>query len=291
MPRIAISPVTWGVDFADSPNNPPWEKVLDEIEQSGVGALELGPVGYLPEEPDTLRDILSTRSLTSVGSFIFDDLHDPSQADRILTLAERASLAIAASGGGVLVIIDRPDDVRVRTAGRSAVAPRLDDDRWRSMLGQIEQVGDVARRHGLRPVVHPHAGGYIEFADEVERLVDDMDVDLCIDTGHFAYARIDPVAAIERYAGRIGHMHLKDIRPDVLARIDAEELSFWEAIEAGIFCPLGEGLVDLGAVLDALDAAGFDGYATIEQDRVPGTGEALDDLRQSLAVLDRVGRG
>ena len=68
---------------------------------------------------------------------------------------------------------------------------------------------------------------------------------------------------------------------------------FWtfQAIEAGIFCPLGEGLVDLGAVLEALDAAGFDGYATIEQDRVPGTGAALDDLRQSLAVLDRVGRG
>ena len=282
MPRIAISPVTWGVDFADSPNNPPWEKVLDEIEESGVGALELGPVGYLPEDPDTLRDNLSSRSLVSVGSFIFDDLHDPSQADRILTLAERASLAIAASGGGVLVIIDRPDDVRVRTAGRSLVAPRLDDDQWRSMLDQIAQVADVARDHGLRPVVHPHAGGYIEFEDEVERLVDDMDVDLCIDTGHFAYARIDPVAAIERYAARIGHMHLKDIRPDVLARVDAEELSFWEAIEAGIFCPLGEGLVDLGAVLSALEAAHFDGYATIEQDRVPGTGEALDDLRQSL---------
>ncbi len=291
MTRIAISPVTWGVDFADAPNNPPWEKVLDEIEQSGVGALELGPVGYLPEEPERLRDILSSRSLTSVGSFIFDDLHDPSQADRILTLAERASLAIAASGGGVLVIIDRPDDVRVRTAGRSAVAPRLDDDRWRSMLDQITRVSDVAHRHGLRPVVHPHAGGYIEFEDEVERLVEDMDVDLCIDTGHFAYARIDPVAAIERYAGRIGHMHLKDIRPDVLARVDAEGLSFWEAIEAGIFCPLGEGLVDLSAVLDALDAAHFDGYATIEQDRVPGTGEALDDVRQSLAVLAHVSRG
>ena len=291
MTRIAISPVTWGVDFADAPNNPPWEKVLDEIEQSGVGALELGPVGYLPEEPERLRDILSSRSLTSVGSFIFDDLHDPSQADRILTLTERASLAIAASGGGVLVIIDRPDDVRVRTAGRSAVAPRLDDDRWRSMLDQITRVSDVAHRHGLRPVVHPHAGGYIEFEDEVERLVEDMDVDLCIDTGHFAYARIDPVAAIERYAGRIGHMHLKDIRPDVLARVDAEGLSFWEAIEAGIFCPLGDGLVDLSAVLDALDAADFDGYATIEQDRVPGTGEALDDVRQSLAVLAHVSRG
>ena len=105
------------------------------------------------------------------------------------------------------------------------------------------------------------------------------------------YARIDPVAAIERYAGRIGHMHLKDIRPDVLARVDAEGLSFWEAIEAGIFCPLGERARRPRRSARRARRAGFDGYATIEQDRVPGTGEALDDLRQSLAVLDRVGRG
>lgn len=289
--KIATSPVTWGVDFADSPNNPPWQTVLDEIEESGVGALELGPVGYLPEEPDTLRQILSSRSLTSVGSFIFDDMHDASQAGRVLATAERVCRAIAASGGTVLVVIDRPDDERVRTAGRSDAAPRLDDDRWYSLLEQIGKVADVARGHGLRPVVHPHVGGYIEFEDEVERLVADTDLDLCIDTGHFAYARIDPVAAIKRYSDRIGHIHLKDIRPDVLERVDAEALSFWAAIEAGIFCPLGEGLVDLGAVLAALDAAGYDGYATIEQDRVPGTGEPLDDLRQSLAVLDHVRGG
>ena len=291
--RIAASPVGWGVDFADSPNNPPWEKVLDDIQSSGVGALEMGPVGYLPEDSESLHEILSSRNLTSVGSFVFDDLHDPGQRDRLLAISERVGAFIAAAGGGVFVIIDKPDAIRVATAGRSAAAPRLDDQRWRLMIERIGEMAEIARRHGVHPVAHPHAGGYIEFADEIERLVIDTDVDVCLDTGHLAYARVDPGEAIRRYAGRLGHVHFKDVRPDVLARVDAEALTFWQAIEAGIFCPLGQGVVDFGDVYAALDAARYDGYATIEQDRVPGTGTPLDDLHQSLAVIEaaRTGHG
>jgi inosose dehydratase len=290
--KLATGPVTWGVDFADAPGNPPWERVLDDIEASGIGATELGPVGYLPEDPETLRTVLQSRNLESAGSFVFDDIHDPSQRDRVMSVAERASKAIAASGGTILSIIDRPDDVRVKTAGRPDAAPRLDNDRWQAMLDQVAEVAVIARGHGLRPVVHPHAGGYIEFADEVERLVADTDLDLCVDTGHLALARMDPAATIERYAERVGHVHFKDVRRDVLARIDAEALDFWQAIEAGIFCPLGQGVVDLAGVLDALDSAGYEGYATIEQDRTPASGEPLEDLRSSLAVLEaaRAGR-
>lgn len=286
--KLATGPVTWGVDFADAPGNPPWEEVLDDIAASGIGALELGPVGYLPEDPDELRSALATRSLASVGSFVFDDLHDPTQRDRVMAVAERTCRVIDASGGHVLSIIDRPDAVRVRTAGRPDAAQRLDGDRWRAMLDLVSEVAVIARGHGLRPVVHPHAGGYIEFADEIERLVDDTDLDLCLDTGHLALARVDPAATIARYADRLGHVHLKDIRPDVLARIDAEQLDFWEAIAAGIFCPLGEGLVDLADVLATLGAAGYDGYATIEQDRTPDSGAPLDDLRRSMGVVEQV---
>ena len=85
-------------------------------------------------------------------------------------------------------------------------------------------------------------------------------------------------------------MHFKDVAGDVLSRIDAEGLDFWTAIEAGVFCPLGEGIVDIGAVLRALDRHGYRGYATIEQDRVPGSGDPLGDLRRSLAVLARARR-
>lgn len=288
--QLATSPVTWGVDFADRPTNPPWELVLDEIQQSGVGALELGPVGYLPDDPTVLRNALDGRGLRAVGSFIFDDLHDPALAEVIVETARRACRVIAAARGELLVIIDRPGPERVVTAGRSAAASRLSPHRWAAMLGLTQRVADTAREFGLRPVFHPHAGTFVEFLDEIVRLITDTELDLCLDTGHCAYARIDPVAAIEEFAPRLSHVHFKDVEGDVLARIDAEGLDFWTAIEAGVFCPLGEGIVDIGAVLDALDRHGYRGYATIEQDRVPGSGDPLGDLRRSLAVLARARR-
>lgn len=284
--KLATGPVTWGVDFADTPTNPPWLQVLNEIAESGLPAMELGPVGYLPEDPDTVRELLAERNLLSAGSFVFDDLHDPEARERLIDITNRACRLIAASGGTILSLIDKPDDVRAATAGRPNAAPRLDDVRWQAMLDQIRALADVARQHGLRPVVHPHAGGYIEFEDEIERLVGDTDLDLCLDTGHLAYARVDPVAALQRYADRLGHVHFKDLRSDVLARIDVEHLTFWEAINADIFCPVGEGMVDIAAVLDTLDGIGYNGFATIEQDRVPGRGAPLEDLRKSVSVIE-----
>lgn len=284
--KLATGPVTWGVDFADTPTNPPWLQVLNEIAESGLPAMELGPVGYLPEDPDTVRELLAERNLLSAGSFVFDDLHDPEARERLIDITNRACRLIAASGGTILSLIDKPDDVRAATAGRPNAAPRLDDVRWQAMLDQIRALADVARQHGVRPVVHPHAGGYIEFEDEIERLVGDTDLDLCLDTGHLAYARVDPVAALQRYADRLGHVHFKDLRSDVLARIDVEHLTFWEAINADIFCPVGEGMVDIAAVLDTLDGIGYNGFATIEQDRVPGRGAPLEDLRKSVSMIE-----
>ena len=284
--KLATGPVTWGVDFADTPTNPPWQHVLDDITASGLPAMELGPVGYLPEEPGIVRTLLTDRKLESAGSFIFDDIHDPAARERLLDIAERVSRLIAASGGTILSLIDKPDDVRVATAGRPDAAPRFDADRWGEMVDQLNALAAVARTHGVQPVVHPHVGGYIEFEDEIERLVADTDLDLTLDTGHLAYARMDPAVVMRRYADRLAHVHFKDIRPDVLARVDTEHLTFWDAIRAGIFCPVGDGLVDIGEVLDVLDEIGYDGFATIEQDRVPGSGTPLDDLMRSVAVIE-----
>lgn len=284
--KLAISPVTWGVDFADSPNNPPWQQVIDDIVASGLPAMELGPVGYLPEDPEFIRSLIADNNLLSAGSFIFDEFHDPDARERLVGIAERVCRVIEASGGTLLSLIDKPDAVRVATAGRPGAAPRLDDARWAAMIEQFDAIAAVARDFGVHPVVHPHVGGYVEFEDEVERLVVETDLDLCLDTGHLAYARMDPAQMIRRHADRLAHVHFKDIRADVLARVDAEALTFWQAIAEGIFCPVGEGVVDVADVLDALDEAGYDGFATIEQDRVPGTGTPLDDVRKSVAVID-----
>lgn len=287
--RLATGPVSWGVDFADAPDNPPWTLVLDEIGQSGVGALELGPVGYLPEDPGLLREALTCRGLTAVGSFVFDDLHDASRRHHVLDTTERACRAVSAARGTILVIIDRPCPARSATAGRAAHAGRLPNDVWRYMIGLIADLAKLVADHGLRPAFHPHAGSYVEFPDEIDRLLDDTDIGLCLDTGHAAYAGMQADKAIREYASRLVHVHLKDVDQGVLRRVGGEQLGFWQAIDAGVFCPLGHGVVNIDRLVTALDATGYSGFATIEQDRVPGHGSPREDLDASLRVLADAG--
>lgn len=287
---LAASPTSWGVDFADTPSNPPWPEVLDDIKQSGLGALELGPVGYLPEDGAILRAALERRGLNAVGSFVFEPLHTPRHAEEVLVVTRRACRAIQAAGGEILVVIDRPGGERAPTAGCSRLAQRLSKRRWEAMLALLDHISEIADHHGLTPTFHPHAGSYVEFQDEIERLLDDSALPLCLDTGHAAYAGIEPEQAIVTYAARLSHVHLKDVNPSVLQRGGERPLGFWEAIAAGVFCPLGAGVVDFAAVLSALNRAGYRGYATIEQDRVPGTGAPLEDLRASLQVLAAAAR-
>lgn len=286
--RFATSPTSWGVDFADTPTNPPWAEVLDQIALSGIGALELGPVGYLPEDEAVIRAELTARRLTAIGSFLFDDLHLPTARERVLVAAERTCATIAGAGGSIVVVIDKPGDERASTAGRADAAPRL-DAAGAGHLGRIlEDVAGIARGHGLRPAVHPHAGSYIEFADEIAWVVQHTSLDLCLDTGHLLYAGVEPAEAVRTYAQRLVHMHLKDVDTVVLRSVVAEKIGFWDAIARGVFCPLGAGGVDVPRVLNALAAIGYSGYATLEQDRVPGSGEPLDDLASSLATLAEI---
>jgi inosose dehydratase len=280
--RLAGGPVSWGVDFAGDPLNPAWPVVLDGIRAAGLRALELGPLGYLPNDTAELARELDRRDLVPVGSFLFDDLHVPARRAAVLTAAERTARWIAASGGELLVIIDRPDAARAATAGRADDAPRLPAPAWEAMIDTIGRVARIARRHGLRPVLHPHAGSQIEFGDEIEAALEALDVDLCLDTGHSLYAGLDPLALLRRYAGRLAHVHLKDVDARVLAR----GLGYWDAVAAGAFCALGDGQLDLEALARTLGELGYDGFATIEQDRRAGTrGDPVRDLRRSAERL------
>ena len=187
------------------------------------------------------------------------------------------------------MIIDRPGLERAATAGRSDLARRLPMGRWLGLLDTIEMIASLAKQHGLQPAFHPHAGSYIEFPDEIDRLIADSDIGLCLDTGHAMYAGIAAHDAIRAYGPRIVHVHLKDVDPRVLERVRRERVGFWAAIGLGVFCPLGRGAVDLSLVATALDQIGYRGFATVEQDRVPGSGSPLRDLHKAVTALEQAG--
>lgn len=275
--------MSWGVDFADTPENPATREVLSGIAGAGLTWMELGPVGYLPPGE------LEAYGLRAVGTFVFDDFHRA--APEVLGAVDAAVSAAVAAGGSTLVLIDRPSAARVATAGRSSAAPRLDGRAWAGLVDTVRRAASRAGDAGVRAVIHPHAGGYVEFDDEIERLLAAVPADelaLCVDTGHALYAGSDPAALLRHYGPRVEHLHLKD----VVAAVRGRGLAFWDAIAAGVFCPVGDGLLDLAEVRAALLHIGYTGFATVEQDRVPGSvGQPAADLRRSVKRLRDAGIG
>ena len=291
---VANGPVSWGVYYGGDPTNFPWPKYLDEVSAAGFRWTELGPIGYLPEDPVQLRDELAKRQLRLVAGFIFKSLHDPAERPNLKTITHRTCRLLSALEAKHYVLIDNLPAERAKTAGRSEAAPRLAPEAWRAFMMTLRELAAIARdEYGLSPVIHPHVGGYLEFADEIDAALFDLPEDLvglCIDTGHSAYAGVDPIALLRQAAGRVRYLHFKNIHPARHRRALERQLDLFAAISEGVFCPLADGVVDFVAFRQALDAQGYGGHATIEQDSDPRAGALpAKDAVASLTFLECIG--
>lgn len=293
--RIGNAPCSWGVEFADDPRNPPWRQVLKDCAAAGYEGIELGPVGYMPEDPAVLAEALDETGLTLIGGVVFRPFHDPDAWDDVLDGARRTCAALTAHGARHLVLIDSISPRRAPTAGRPDAAEQMDPAEWVAFRERILTVARMgAEEHGLTVGIHAHAAGFMDFEPELERLLDESDPEIlkiCFDTGHHSYAGFDPVAFMARHMDRISYVHFKDIDPAVKADVIAKGTGFYEACGQGIFCPLGEGDVDFKAVRKLLLDAGFEGWCTVEQDCDPTLPDTnpLADATANRAYLRSIG--
>lgn len=293
--RIGNAPCSWGVEFADDPRNPAWRDVLRQNAEAGYKGIELGPVGFMPEDPVILAEALAEHDLTLIGGVVFRAFHDPGQWDDVLDGAVRTCKALQAHGAEHLVLIDSISPRRAGTAGRADAAEQMDRQEWDAFRDRIAHVARMgAEDYGLTVGIHAHAAGFMDFEPELERLLHEVDeriLKICFDTGHHSYAGFDPVKFMEKHIDRISYMHFKDIDPKVKADVISKGTGFYEACGQGIFCNLGDGDVDFPRVREILMENGFDGWCTVEQDcdpTLPGT-DPLRDARINRAYLQSIG--
>lgn len=292
--RIGNAPCSWGVEFAADPRNPTWQTVLAECAGAGYKGIELGPVGFMPEDPSVLADGLAQHDLTLIGGVVFRAFHDPAAWDDVLDASHRTCRALVAHGAQHLVLIDSISPRRAPTAGRAAEAEQMDAAEWAAFRDRIARVAQIGTDdYGLTVGIHAHAAGFIDFEPELDRLLDEVDpriLKICFDTGHHSYAGFDPVAFMRRHMDRISYMHFKDIDPAVKARAIANRTGFYDACGQGIFCNLGKGDVDFPAVRQLLLDAGFEGWCTVEQDCDPTLDvRPMDDARANREYLESIG--
>jgi inosose dehydratase len=269
--RIGTCPDSWGVWFPkDDKQLISWEACLDEMKAAGYNALELGPWGYLPTDPVQLRHELDLRGLQLAAATIMSDLSSVENVTSTIIpiVDEIASLLGDFPGAQTIILMDHTyTDL---WSGELISPVELDDVAWQNMINNVRHIRDYAlARHGLTVYYHPHGETNVETEAQIERLLADLDIDLCFDTGHHAYAGGDPVVFLEKHIHRIKYLHLKDCDMSVRAQKDREHLSFATAIDRGIMVEAGKGGVDFRAICEILAANQYEGWAIVEHDMYP----------------------
>lgn len=287
------APISWGVcEIEGWGPQLPYQQVLDEHAAAGYAGTELGPWGYLPQDSATLRDELDRRGLRMAAAFVPVDLREEAGSTRARAQVRATAALLSALGAGHILLSDAGDDRRKAIAGRTAEnrAAGLTEAQWERYAAGLHELARLCREeYGLTLCFHPHAGTYVENPDEIDRLMAATEprlVRLCLDSGHVAFGGGDPVAVAEKYAGRIGHVHLKDIQLDRLRAFLARGEDYTTAARQDVFVELGRGSVDIPGLIAALDRAAYAGWIIVEQDRVarPGT-DTLASARASREYL------
>ncbi len=276
--RVASAPVSFGVDeiVVDDAWMPDPDDMLDWMVDIGFEGTELGPPGFMGDAGE-VRERLTSRNLALVGAFLPQHFSRNEKADDDRTWL-RDSLRLirdgAPSGSRPLAILsdhfDEPE--RLAFSGRIADHPEawLPPDRFEALIANLHRAAELCRTEGFEVVLHPHAGTYVETADEIARVMDRIDpalLGLCLDTGHFRFGGADPAQAVDDYHELIRHVHIKDCLTQVMDDVKAEGKGLEEALSRGVFCQLGLGDSGIDAVMEALRRHDYRGWLVIEQDQ------------------------
>jgi inosose dehydratase len=283
--RLAGAPISWGVCEV-----PGWgyqldpDRVLTEMARAGLTATELGPDCFLPADTGELTAVLEGHGLACVGGFVPAVLHDAGH-DPASDLAGPLD-ALHAVGAGVVVLA-----AATGSDGYDS-RPVLDDDEWATLLTNLDRLAaDVADR-GLLAVLHPHVGTMVETREDVDRVLAGSAISLCLDTGHLLIGGTDPLELAKAVPHRIAHTHLKDVDAALAAKVQSGELTYTDAVRAGMYTPLGAGDVDIAGIVTVLRDNGFSGWFVLEQDTIlddePTDEGPVRDVLASVAYLKAV---
>jgi inosose dehydratase len=294
---VGNAPCSWGVIENVEGARGGYARVLDEMQETGYAGTELGDWGFMPTDPDALRQELVARDLRLLASWVNVYLHDAdrhaaSEADAVRT----ARLLVKVGGPDALIVLGNDpyiDPTRTLYAGRIRPEQGMSSAQWHVFAEGAQRVARAVKREtGLRTVFHHHIGTWIETPEETARLLALTDPELlglAFDTGHYRFGGGDPLVGLQKHADRIWHVHFKDHAPAIGERARQENWNALRSVEHGIFCELGQGDIDFPAILAQLNALNYQGWIVVEQDVLPGMGTPKESAQRNREYLRSIG--
>lgn len=269
--KLAMAPIGWtNDDMPDLGNENTFEQCVSEIALSGFTGSEVG--NKYPKDPAVLKKYLDIRGIQICNqwfsSFLVTESLDHVKKDFVTQLD-----FLEAMGAKVIGPAEQGNSIQGKLDtpvfdGK----PTFTEDEWKKITSGFNALGKIAKERGFKLCYHHHMGTGIQTAEETDRFMSSTDpeyVYLLFDTGHFTFSGDDPVSALKKYVKRVGHVHLKDVRPAIVEKVKKEKMSFLNAVRAGAFTVPGDGSIDFPSIFKILDENNYEGWMVVEAEQDP----------------------
>ncbi|MCQ1769339.1 myo-inosose-2 dehydratase [Neorhizobium galegae] len=259
---------------------------LDETAKIGFDGIEKGH--KFPQEPAALKAVLEPRGLRYVSGWHSLNLLVNSVEDEKRAMQPALDL-LKAMGSKVIIVCETSNAIHGDDGKAVNDRPKLADGEWKSFGAGVEALAEFAATQGVTLVYHHHMGTIVESEDEIDRLMAHTGphAKLLLDTGHCLFGGGDPERAAKNHMARVGHIHAKNVRPDIAAQVRNDDLSFLEGVRRGVFTVPGdkEGGVSFPPVLKVAADHGYEGWLVIEAEQDPDVRNPFEYQSMGLSSL------
>lgn len=280
---LGVAPIAWtNDDMPDLGKENTFEQCISEMALAGYEGTEVG--GKYPKDVNVLKKALELRGLKVCNCWFSSFLISRPLKETVDAFVAQTDF-LKAMGAGIIGVSEQSYSIQGKMAqpvfeGKYV----MNDEEWDALCGGLNMLGKVAKDKGMALTFHHHMGTVVQTVEEVERLMrctDPQYVNLLFDSGHLSYADEDPVYVLRKYSDRIKHVHLKDIRSEVVRQVREEGLSFLSGIRKGTFTVPGDGDVDFELIFNILEEKGYEGWVVVEAEQDPAIANAFEYAKKA----------
>ncbi|WP_342046813.1 myo-inosose-2 dehydratase [Bacillus sp. OTU530] len=275
--KLGIAPIAWtNDDLPGLGGENTFEQCVSEMALAGFTGSEVG--NKYPRNTEVLKKALSLRGLQIASAWFSAFLTTKPLEETVEAFIEHRDF-LHAMGAKVIVVSEQGKSVQGQTVPVYKAKPVFTEEEWKLLVDGLHRLGELAAEKDMDIVFHHHMGTGIQTTEEIDKLMELTDpklVSLLFDTGHLVFSGEDPIHVLKKHLPRIKHVHLKDIRPEVVTRVKEEDLSFLQAVKAGAFTVPGDGGIEFDEVFTTLAASDYTGWFVVEAEQDPAVANPLE---------------
>lgn len=285
--KLAIAPIGWSNDdLPELGGHIPFEQCIREMAEAEYQGCEVG--NKFPREPAELKAALQPLKLSVASAWYSTYFTENGRADETLQGFIKHMHFLKAMGAKVIVVSECGHAVQGKPLAVLDHQPKFNDIEWQALIDGLHTIGKLAAAEEMQIVYHHHMGTGIQSKTEIDKLMKQTDptlVSLLFDTGHLYFANENPIDVLREHFQRIKHVHLKDIRREVLNQTREQALSFLTAVKAGVFTVPGDGCIDFQPILELLKANAYHGWLVVEAEQDPEKAPPLEYAKKARKYL------